>query len=128
MNYPGAVRDPDTREWISDADITHRKHAVIETVFADLIDGPLARVPHRPNNPDRSAYGISRSEAAFPPSVTSSYDVFRPLESERRNTPSSTSSLMSRRADAWEVLVMIAHLRVVSFPLKPSRIRLSMSI
>jgi hypothetical protein len=28
-----------------DADITHRKHAIIETVFADLIDGPLARIP-----------------------------------------------------------------------------------
>jgi hypothetical protein len=27
------------------ADITHRRHAVIETVFADLIDGPLAHLP-----------------------------------------------------------------------------------
>jgi hypothetical protein len=98
--YPGAVRDPDTGEWISDpevaettytafsttkqpvtarlivrrvkdarypdalfpvwryhpfftdstepvadADITHRKHAIIETTFADLIDGPLAHMP-----------------------------------------------------------------------------------
>ncbi|MRH93639.1 IS1380 family transposase, partial [Nocardia sp. SYP-A9097] len=100
VKYPGAVRDPDTGAWISDAevaeigytafastkdkttarlivrrvkdarypealfpiwryhpfftnstettadaDITHRKHAVIETVFADLIDGPLAHIP-----------------------------------------------------------------------------------
>jgi hypothetical protein len=29
----------------ADADITHRRHAVIETVFADLIDGPLAHMP-----------------------------------------------------------------------------------
>jgi hypothetical protein len=98
--YPGAVRDPDTGTWISDAevaettytafagtpeaitarlvvrrvkdathlqalfpvwrhhpfltntdlptaeaDITHRRHAIIETVFADLIDGPLAHLP-----------------------------------------------------------------------------------
>jgi hypothetical protein len=98
--YPGAVRDPDTGTWISDAevaeipytafastpdritarlvvrrvkdarfpdalfpvwryhpfftntdlpveaaDITHRQHAIIETVFADLIDGPLAHLP-----------------------------------------------------------------------------------
>ena len=98
--YPGAVRDPDTGAWISDAevaevsytafastpeaitarlvvrrvkdanhldalfpvwryhpfltntdlptaeaDITHRQHAIIETVFADLIDGPLAHMP-----------------------------------------------------------------------------------
>ncbi|MFA7509776.1 MAG: IS1380 family transposase [Mycolicibacterium vanbaalenii] len=100
VQYPGAVFDPDTRAWISDAevaeithtaftstnnpitarlivrrvkdarypdalfpvwryhpfftntdeptaaaDITHRRHAIIETVFADLIDGPLAHMP-----------------------------------------------------------------------------------
>ncbi|BBY57596.1 IS1380 family transposase [Mycolicibacterium sarraceniae] len=100
VSYPGAVRDPDTGGWISDAevaeipytafastpdritarlvvrrvkdarfpdalfpvwryhpfftntdlpvadaDITHRHHAIIETVFADLIDGPLAHIP-----------------------------------------------------------------------------------
>jgi hypothetical protein len=100
VRYPGAVRDPDTGDWISDAevaetsytafastpdsitarlivrrvkdarhrdalfpvwryhpfftnsteptadaDITHREHAIIETVFADLIDGPLAHLP-----------------------------------------------------------------------------------
>ncbi len=28
-----------------DADLTHRRHAIIETVFADLIDGPLAHMP-----------------------------------------------------------------------------------
>ena len=28
-----------------EADITHRRHAIIETVFADLIDGPLAHMP-----------------------------------------------------------------------------------
>jgi hypothetical protein len=28
-----------------DADITHRRHAIIETVFADLIDGPIAHLP-----------------------------------------------------------------------------------
>jgi len=27
------------------ADITHRRHAIIETVFADLIDGPLGHMP-----------------------------------------------------------------------------------
>jgi hypothetical protein len=100
VSYPGAVRDPDTGAWISDAevaevpytafsstphavtarlivrrvkdarypdalfpiwryhpfftdtdeavdaaDMTHRRHAVIETVFSDLIDGPLAHMP-----------------------------------------------------------------------------------
>src|ERR687893_950399 len=29
----------------ADADITHRGHAIIETVFSDLIDGPLAHLP-----------------------------------------------------------------------------------
>jgi hypothetical protein len=32
-------------EGTAEADITHRRHAVIETVFADLIDGPLAHLP-----------------------------------------------------------------------------------
>jgi hypothetical protein len=100
VRYPGAVHDPDTGQWISDAelaetpytafagtpheitarlvvrrvkdknhqdalfpvwryhafltnttlstvdaDTTHRGHAIIETVFADLIDGPLAHLP-----------------------------------------------------------------------------------
>ena len=27
------------------SDITHRRHAIIETVFADLVDGPLAHMP-----------------------------------------------------------------------------------
>ncbi|MFZ0833599.1 MAG: IS1380 family transposase, partial [Mycobacterium sp.] len=35
----------DTDEPVTDADITHRRHAIIETVFADLIDGPLAHMP-----------------------------------------------------------------------------------
>ncbi|HZW43585.1 MAG TPA: IS1380 family transposase [Dermatophilaceae bacterium] len=29
----------------AEADITHRRHAIIETVFADLIDGPMAHMP-----------------------------------------------------------------------------------
>jgi DDE family transposase len=40
------------------ADLTHRRHAVIETVFADLIDGPLHTCPQvdsRPTLPGRSA-------------------------------------------------------------------------
>ena len=28
----------------TEADITHRKHAIVETTFADLIDGPLADI------------------------------------------------------------------------------------
>ncbi|WP_098510862.1 IS1380 family transposase [Amycolatopsis sulphurea] len=28
-----------------EADLTHRRHAVVETTFADLIDGPLAHLP-----------------------------------------------------------------------------------
>lgn len=29
----------------TEADLTHRRHAIIETTFADLIDGPLAHIP-----------------------------------------------------------------------------------
>jgi len=32
-------------ESTTQADITHRRHAIIETTFADLIDGPLAHLP-----------------------------------------------------------------------------------
>ena len=28
-----------------EADITHRRHAIVETVFADLINRPLAHLP-----------------------------------------------------------------------------------
>ena len=35
----------DSTEPTAHADITHRRHAIIETVFADLIDGPLAHQP-----------------------------------------------------------------------------------
>lgn len=35
----------DSTEHVADADITHRRHAIIETTFADLIDGPLAHMP-----------------------------------------------------------------------------------
>jgi Transposase DDE domain group 1 len=35
----------DNAEPVAEADITHRRHAIIETVFADLIDGPLAHLP-----------------------------------------------------------------------------------
>ena len=30
---------------VEEADITHGHHAIIETAFADLIDGPLAHLP-----------------------------------------------------------------------------------
>jgi hypothetical protein len=35
----------DTTEPGPDADVIHRQHAVVETLFADLIDGPLAHMP-----------------------------------------------------------------------------------
>jgi hypothetical protein len=35
----------DSTESVAAADITHRQHAIIETVFADLIDGPLSGMP-----------------------------------------------------------------------------------
>ena len=35
----------DNTDPVAQADITHRRHAIIETVFADLIDGPLAHLP-----------------------------------------------------------------------------------
>lgn len=47
----------DSTETTAQADITHRRHAIIETTFADLIDGPLA---HQPSGrfPANSAWAI----------------------------------------------------------------------
>ncbi len=53
QNYPEALFPvwryhafvTDTNYSTVDADLAHRAHAVIETVFADLIDGPLAHLP-----------------------------------------------------------------------------------
>ena len=45
---PGPAVSPfltDTRLPIEHADVTHRQHTIIETVFAELIDGPLAHIP-----------------------------------------------------------------------------------
>jgi hypothetical protein len=41
-HHPFFTNNP---EPTADADITHRRHAIIETVFADLIDGPIAHMP-----------------------------------------------------------------------------------
>jgi len=35
----------DNTEPVAQADITHRQHAIVESVFADLIDGPWAHMP-----------------------------------------------------------------------------------
>ena len=120
VRYPGAVRDPDTGAWISDAevaeiaytafgsssdritarlvvrrvkdarypdalfpvwryhpfftntdlpvdqaDITHRQHAIIETVFADLIDGPLAHLPWDASAPTPPGSCAPRSPTTY---------------------------------------------------------------
>ena len=48
MNIPGSLQSCIRLiiHWnttLAQADITHRQHAIIETVFADLIDGPLGK-------------------------------------------------------------------------------------
>jgi hypothetical protein len=42
------------------ADITHRQHAIIETVLADLIDGPLAGMPSGPVRDQRRLDNLRR--------------------------------------------------------------------
>jgi hypothetical protein len=37
----------DNTEPVTDADATHRDHAIVESVFADLIDGPIAHMPSK---------------------------------------------------------------------------------
>jgi hypothetical protein len=124
VRYPGAVHDPDTGEWISDAevaevpytafaatkdritaqpvvrrvtdarypdalfpvwryhpfftntdlptaqaDIVHRRHAIIETVFADLIDGPwrTCRLGTSAPTPPGHCAPRSRTTCSTPP-------------------------------------------------------------
>jgi hypothetical protein len=46
--FPVWRHDPfltNSDEPTADPDITHRRHAIIETLFADPIDGPLAHLP-----------------------------------------------------------------------------------
>jgi hypothetical protein len=161
VRYPGAVRDPDTGAWISDAevaeipytafastnapvtarlivrrikdarhpdalfpvwryhpfftnstepvtdaDITHRRHAIIETTFADLIDGPLAHMPSgasaptphgfcaRPSPttccapPHRRPVHVTPSRAALPCAASSS--TFPTAWPARNDAPSCT--------------------------------------
>jgi hypothetical protein len=45
QRYPSVQFLTNSDEPTAAADITHRQHAIIETVFADLIDGPLAHMP-----------------------------------------------------------------------------------
>jgi hypothetical protein len=40
------------------ADLTHRRHAIIETVFADLIDGPLAHLPSVISSPLEGVHDV----------------------------------------------------------------------
>jgi hypothetical protein len=51
----------------ADADITHRQHAIIETTFADLIDGPLAHLPS----------GCSDANAAWLVCATLTHNLLR---------------------------------------------------
>lgn len=149
VKYPGAVRDPDSGEWISDAevaeipytaftprldrvtarlivrrvkdaarqdelfpvwryhpfftdsteptvdaDLTHRRHAVIETVFADLIDGPLAQPPHSrpPEHPPNRPYD---QEQQWKAGQTSSYRPPKP------RCPSATGAPTAQKPRRW---------------------------
>ncbi len=154
VRYPNAVQDPDTGEWISDAqvaettytafsgtpnevtarlvvrrvkdknqpdgsqpgqsaqqeqlftvwrhhpfltdndepapaaDITHRRHAVVETLFSDLIDGPLAHLPSglSPRTPPGPYWPRSPTTCRAPP-PPSPPQPHRPAGGPRRHDP-----------------------------------------
>jgi hypothetical protein len=44
-HHPFLTNSDESTVSTAEADLTHRRHAIIETVFADLIDGPLAHLP-----------------------------------------------------------------------------------
>lgn len=56
------------------ADLTHRRHAIIETVFADLIDGPLAHLPSGRFGLCQEFWTLSRSVSSVRPSGISTGD------------------------------------------------------
>ena len=45
FRYRDIIRFIDTTSSVVDADVTHRRHTIIETVFADFIDGPVVHMP-----------------------------------------------------------------------------------
>ena len=145
--YPGAVRDPDTGDWISDAevaeisytafastkdritarlvvrrvkdaryrdalfpvwryhpfftntdlpvaeaDITHRQHAIIETVFADLIDGPLAHIPRAVSAPTPPGCCARRSPTTCCAPPACSPETATPEHAARRCAARSSTS------------------------------------
>ena len=56
----------DSGEPAVDADITHGRHAIIETVFADLIVGPLANLGRGGSAPSLSpACGATKNKEAL---------------------------------------------------------------
>ena len=136
VRYPGAVLDPDSGEWVSDAEVaeigytafastkdqitarlvvrrvkdarysdalfpvsryhpfftntdlpvaeadrTHRQHAIIETVFADLIDGPLAHMPS-------GRFGANSAWVLYaPPACTTAGHEDQPCDASSSTSP-----------------------------------------
>jgi DDE family transposase len=107
-----------TNEPVADADITHRQHAICETVWSDLIDGPWA---HQPSGwfPANAAWAILAAithnllRAAGTLTATARYAVARgaTLRTHLVNTPARLARPQRRpvlhlpthwpRAKAW---------------------------
>ena len=69
------------------ADLTHRRHAVIETVFADLIDGPLAHMPS----------GRFAANSAWALCAMITHNLLRAADSLDPNRPAPSRGVTLRR-------------------------------
>jgi hypothetical protein len=74
-------------ETTDEADLTHRRHAIIETVFADLIDGPLAHLPS----------GRFASNYAWAICAAMAHNLLRAAESLDPNGPAVARGATLRR-------------------------------
>jgi hypothetical protein len=77
----------DSLEPTVDADLTHRRHAIIETVFADLIDGPLAHVPS----------GRFAANSAWVLCAMIAYNLLRAVDSLDPHRPAAARGATLRR-------------------------------
>jgi hypothetical protein len=76
------------------ADLTHRGHAIIETVFSDLIDGPLAHLPSG-RFAANSPLGALRGDDPQPAARRGHPDRSRPRTRPRRD-PAPTTDQRAR--------------------------------
>jgi hypothetical protein len=106
IRYPNAIYDHDEQRWISDAEVaevpftdspepmlaaeaTHRDHAIIEQVIADLKDSALAHLPSGHFNAQRCLAGLRSDRRTTSPAPPARWP--RPFTPAPEPAPSAPS-------------------------------------